>query len=56
MRLLAGEKPLAATEENQPAHMFVHDNSPASSELDWTKLYDNKTKYLQLWGRKSGNG
>ena len=55
VRLLAGEKPLAATEENQPAHVFVQDNSPASGELDWTKLYDYKTKYLQLWGRKSGN-
>ena len=52
VRLLAGLKPLAATEENQPEHVFVKDNAPASGELDWTKLYDYKSKYLELWGRK----
>ena len=52
VRVLAGQKPLEATEENQPEHVFVKDNAPASGELDWTKLYDYKTKYLQLWGRK----
>ena len=52
VRVLAGQKPLEATEENQPEHVFVKDNSPASGELDWTKLYDYKSKYLQLWGRK----
>ncbi len=56
VRVLAGEKPLSPTEENQPEHIFVKDNSPASGELDWTKLYDYKTKYLQLWGRKPNNG
>jgi len=56
VRVLAGEKPLSPTEENQPEHIFVKDNSPASGELDWTKLYDYKTKYLQLWGRKPSNG
>ena len=53
VRVLAGEKPLEATEENQPEHIFVKDNSPADGELDWTKLYDYKTKYLQLWGHSA---
>ena len=52
VRVLAGETPLGAAEENQPEHLFVKDNAPANGELDWTKLYDYKTKYLQLWGRK----
>jgi ribose transport system substrate-binding protein len=52
VRVLAGEKPLDATEENQPEHVFVKDNAPANGELDWTKLYDYKTKFLELWGRK----
>lgn len=52
VRVLAGEKPLDAMEGNQPEHVFVKDNAPANGELDWTKLYDYKTKYLQLWGRK----
>jgi len=53
VRVLAGEKPLEATEENQPEHIFIKDNSPANGELDWTKLYDYKTKYLQLWGHNA---
>ena len=52
VRVLAGQKPIGATESNQPAHVFMRDNAPANGELDWTKLYDYKTKYLQLWGRK----
>ena len=52
VRVLAGAPPLAATEENQPEHVFVKDNAPSNGELDWTKLYDYKMKYLQLWGRK----
>ncbi len=56
VRVLAGEKPLEATEENQPEHVFVKANAPANGELDWTKLYDYKTKYLQLWGHKPANG
>lgn len=55
VRLLAGEKPLAATEENQPEHVFVKANAPATGELDWTKLYDYKSKYLELWGRKTAS-
>lgn len=51
VRVLAGEAPLDAMEENQPEHVFVKDNAPPSGELDWTKLYDYKSKYLQLWGR-----
>jgi len=51
VRVLAGEAPLDAMEENQPEHVFVKDNAPPSGELDWTRLYDYKSKYLQLWGR-----
>lgn len=52
VRVLAGQKPIGATEGNQPEHVFMRDNAPVSGELDWTKLYDYKTKYMQLWGRK----
>ena len=52
VRVLAGEPPLGPMEENQPEHVFVRENAPANGDLDWTKLYDYKTKYLQLWGRK----
>ena len=52
VRVLAGEKPLEAGEENQPEHVFVKGNAPANGELDWTKLYDYKKKYMELWGRK----
>ena len=52
VRMLAGAKVPATTEENLPEHVFVKDTAPASGEIDWTKLYDYKTKYLQLWGRK----
>lgn len=52
VRLLAGQPALGAEEENQPEHVFVKENAPANGELDWTKLFDYKTKYLQLWGRK----
>ena len=52
VRVLAGQKPIGATEGNQPEHVFMRDNAPADGDLDWTKLYDYKTKYLQLWGRK----
>ena len=51
VRLLAGAAPLDAMEGNQPEHVFVKENAPADGELDWTKLYDYKSKYLQLWGR-----
>ena len=52
VRVLAGQKPIGATESNQPGHVFMRDNAPANGDLDWTKLYDYKTKYMQLWGRK----
>jgi ribose transport system substrate-binding protein len=52
VRVLLGMPPLAPTEENMPEHVFMKDNAPANGDLDWTKLYDYKTKYLQLWGRK----
>ena len=52
VRVLAGQRPIGATEANQPEHVFMRDNAPANGDLDWTKLYDYKTKYLQLWGRK----
>ena len=52
VRVLAGQKPIGATESNQPGHVFMRDNAPANGDLDWTKLYDYKAKYLQLWGRK----
>ena len=52
VRVLAGQKPIGATEGNQPEHVFMRDNAPADGDLDWTKLSDYKTKYLQLWGRK----
>lgn len=52
VRVLAGEAPLDAMEGNQPQHVFVKGNAPSNGELDWTKLYDYKAKYLQLWGRK----
>ena len=52
VRVLAGQPALGATEENQPEHVFVKGNSAANGDLDWTKLYDYKTKYLQLWGVK----
>ena len=52
VRVLAGQKPIGATEGNQPEHVFMRDSAPADGDLDWTKLYDYKTKYLQLWGRK----
>lgn len=52
VRVLAGAAPLDAMEGNQPEHVFVKANAPSNGELDWTKLYDYKTKYLQLWGRK----
>ena len=52
VRVLLGMPPLAPTEANMPEHVFMKDNAPANGEFDWTKLYDYKTKYLQLWGRK----
>lgn len=52
VRVLAGEAPLGPMEENQPEHVFVKENAPSNGELDWTKLYDYKAKYLQLWGRR----
>ena len=51
-RMLAGVRVPGTYEENLPEHVFVRENAPASGEIDWTKLYDYKTKYLQLWGRK----
>ena len=52
VRVLLGMPPLGPTEANMPEHVFMKDNAPANGEFDWTKLYDYKTKYLQLWGRK----
>jgi ribose transport system substrate-binding protein len=52
VRLLAGQEPLAIMEENQPEHIFVQSNAPASGELDFQDLFDFKGKYLELWGRK----
>jgi ribose transport system substrate-binding protein len=52
VRLLAGQKPLAIMEENQPEHIFVKSNAPKSGILDFQKLFDYKGKYLELWGRK----
>jgi ribose transport system substrate-binding protein len=52
VRLLAGQPPLQAMEENQPEHIFVKSNAPANGEFDFQKIYDYKGKYLELWGRK----
>lgn len=52
VRLLAGQPPVGPTEENQPEHVFVKSNAPANGDFDWTKLYNYKAKYLELWGRK----
>lgn len=52
VRMLAGARVPGTYEENLPEHVFVKESAPESGEIDWTKLYDYKTKYLQLWGRK----
>ena len=52
VRLLAGQPPLLATEENLPQRIYTKANAPANGVFDMQKLIDYKAKYLQLWERK----
>jgi ribose transport system substrate-binding protein len=52
VRLLNGQKVLALAAHNVPLHYFVKSNAPKSGTYDYGKIFDFRTAYLKLWGRK----
>jgi ribose transport system substrate-binding protein len=52
IRLMNGKKPLGLAAHNVPLHYFVKSNAPASGKYDYGRIFDFRTAYLKLWGRK----
>ena len=52
VRLMNGKKPLGLAAHNVPLRYFIKSNAPANGKYDYGKIFDFRTAYLKLWGRK----